>query len=485
MKVKYVIGGVAIVGLIGILALVADASANTIYVPDDQLSIQDAIDSAGAGDTIIVRDGIYYENVYVNKRLTIQSENGSTNCIVNASGSYDYAFAVDVDYANISGFTIENATEGGVYLWFANGCNILCNNFSHNYYGIYMHYSNGTNITGNTISNNNYGIKCYYMNASYIYPYNIEIHYNNIVGNTIYGVCSDVSVDSEYNYWGNETGPYHATLNPSGTGDNVSYNVDFTPWLGAYIKEEHTDELTPGTNIIESTDETDTIVEVDIATSTTITVVAYGNVNPADDDLPGGIKGVGTYIDVIIEDEGAVIFPVNISIYYTQYDLDSLGITEQQIDGMYYWNETAGMWQPYTTWGVNFTDVILGGTAYQGHVWALAENPDQLSPKVIGAYSPQDALESIKDMIDDLAIRTVFKKILKTPLNLAHRYLNCADRLRENGRDELANIMENAAIIKLEVFQRIVNCMRERILTEDEADILISQAENVIIKLQL
>ena len=63
----------------------AIASAATIYVPDDQGTIQSAVNAANSGDTIIVRDGTYNENVDVNvAHLTIRSESGSANCIVNA-----------------------------------------------------------------------------------------------------------------------------------------------------------------------------------------------------------------------------------------------------------------------------------------------------------------------------------------------------------------------------------------------------------------
>jgi pectin methylesterase-like acyl-CoA thioesterase len=49
-------------------------NAATIYVPDDYGTIQDAVDNATAGDTIIVRDGTYTENVHVNKSLTMYSK---------------------------------------------------------------------------------------------------------------------------------------------------------------------------------------------------------------------------------------------------------------------------------------------------------------------------------------------------------------------------------------------------------------------------
>ena len=48
-----------------------------LYVPDEFTKVQWAVDNASAGDTIIVRDGTYIENVEVDKQLTIKSENGS------------------------------------------------------------------------------------------------------------------------------------------------------------------------------------------------------------------------------------------------------------------------------------------------------------------------------------------------------------------------------------------------------------------------
>jgi hypothetical protein len=44
-------------------------------------------------------------------------------------------------------------------------------------------------------------------------------------------ISAGVVVDADSNYWGDPSGPYHPTANPSGTGSWVSDNVIFTPWL--------------------------------------------------------------------------------------------------------------------------------------------------------------------------------------------------------------------------------------------------------------
>ena len=58
------------------------ASAGTIVVSKDPggdfSSIQEAVDNASAGDSIVVRSGIYYESLVVDKTLEIRSETGDS-----------------------------------------------------------------------------------------------------------------------------------------------------------------------------------------------------------------------------------------------------------------------------------------------------------------------------------------------------------------------------------------------------------------------
>jgi len=107
------------------------------------------------------------------------------------------------------------------------------NSISNLDYGMYIEGSvgSGSTIMHNTIQNNVYGIYlCDDANAA-----NVTIHYNNIAENSDWGIYNDGTgvLNATLNYWGDATGPYHSTLNSDGQGDNVSDNVEFTPWLDA------------------------------------------------------------------------------------------------------------------------------------------------------------------------------------------------------------------------------------------------------------
>ena len=135
-----------------------------IYVPDDFSTIQDAVDAAYLGDTIIVRDGSYTEDVSVYKRVTIRSENGFDSTIVQN-------FDVAADYVTINGFSMEDY----IVLYSSDYCNIsnlycfrrsiilrhssnniISNNIcsSHQNSGIQLYSSNNNSICNNTCSNN-------------------------------------------------------------------------------------------------------------------------------------------------------------------------------------------------------------------------------------------------------------------------------------------------------------------------------------------
>jgi len=150
----------------------------TRYVPDDFPTIQAAIDAANSGDTIIVREGTYVEEVKVNKTLAIRSEKGAELTIVQGGGAGD-VFAVTADNVEINGFVIKDGISGiklfssnntisnnkinsnnfGVYAGENSQNNKIENNIisSNREKGIYLDYSSNNIITNNVISLNGMG----------------------------------------------------------------------------------------------------------------------------------------------------------------------------------------------------------------------------------------------------------------------------------------------------------------------------------------
>jgi len=181
------------------LVLTAFASvseAKTIYVPDDYEKIQWAVNHASAGDTIIVRDGIYYESIIVSKQLTIKSENGPANCIVNGTGSD--VFTLKADGIRIEGFTITGG-ENGINIR-SNNNMIINNNISSNFDGIKL-YDSDNNISNNIIRSNNCdGIHLLFSNNNSISENNISSNDNGIFL-SFYSNNNSISKNNISNKW--------------------------------------------------------------------------------------------------------------------------------------------------------------------------------------------------------------------------------------------------------------------------------------------
>ena len=146
------------------VALCGAASAAELHVGTGQTysTIQDAVDNATSGDTIIVHAGTYEENVKISKpSLTLRGEDRDVVTVTAADPTGD-VFRVDyVDYVNISGFTVTGGGNYGIDIGAnANHCNISDNNVSNNENGILLESSNGYTVIRNNIikSNIGYGI---------------------------------------------------------------------------------------------------------------------------------------------------------------------------------------------------------------------------------------------------------------------------------------------------------------------------------------
>ncbi|HDD36012.1 MAG TPA: hypothetical protein ENF50_00895, partial [Archaeoglobus veneficus] len=146
------IKSLSIILVFAILLCIINVQAATIYVPDNYKSIQQAIDNANDGDTIIVRDGIYYENVKIDKSVTLKSENGSANCIIDGSKEGNVV-TIKADKVVIEGFSIRNSGQewwenAGIYI--VSDYNVIRNNnITNNDDSIYLGSSNNNTITNN------------------------------------------------------------------------------------------------------------------------------------------------------------------------------------------------------------------------------------------------------------------------------------------------------------------------------------------------
>ncbi|KKG07345.1 NosD domain-containing protein [Methanosarcina sp. 2.H.A.1B.4] len=159
------------IGFALLLLSSGSAAARRITVGSDDNkdfpSIQEAVNAAEAGDTVYVYNGLYMENIYLDKEISVRSISGrpETN-IVTAKNSHDHVFHVIANNVTISGFSINGANDtqkAGIYLENAQGILISNNNLSSNRLGIYLESSTTNMLNLNDVSENEVGI---FLNAS-------------------------------------------------------------------------------------------------------------------------------------------------------------------------------------------------------------------------------------------------------------------------------------------------------------------------------
>jgi YD repeat-containing protein len=156
-------------GKAGSQRLPVPLAAITIHVPADQATIQAAINAANNGDTVLVSDGTYQENINFNgKAITLSSVNGPSTTIIDG-GAIDSVVTFRTGEGSnsvLNGFTIRNGFSnfnkpnfgegGGIFIGSASPTvtnNVITKNQGCDGAGIFTS-SGGPLIQGNVISNN-------------------------------------------------------------------------------------------------------------------------------------------------------------------------------------------------------------------------------------------------------------------------------------------------------------------------------------------
>ncbi len=112
-----------------------------IIIPDDYLTIQEGINNADPEDIIFIKNGIYYENIVVDKKITLIGEN-KYNTIVDGILNLESTIKVNSPNVIIKNFTIING---------------LSDSTAWDNSGIFIRSSNVT-IENNLIMHNTLGI---------------------------------------------------------------------------------------------------------------------------------------------------------------------------------------------------------------------------------------------------------------------------------------------------------------------------------------
>ncbi|UCF07629.1 MAG: right-handed parallel beta-helix repeat-containing protein [Thermoplasmata archaeon] len=239
-------------------------------------NIQDGIDDADSGNTILVYEGSDEENVIINKTISLYGEDKNTT-IIDANESGDVV-RITADWVNISGFTITGSgkDDSGIQLENANfsriSGNIIINNgegirlsadsnrnnisdntissnddvgiigwgssnnsfvgnfvLNHTMYGIGILFSSDNNISNNEVVNNRYGIKLLYSTTTTLIGNEMEEDGIALEGNMVedwnsHDIDTTNTVDGKpVYYWKNRNG---GTV-PSGAGQVILANCTY------------------------------------------------------------------------------------------------------------------------------------------------------------------------------------------------------------------------------------------------------------------
>ena len=210
-----------------------------IVVPDDFATVQQAINNASSGDVIYVKTGTYYENVLVNKSISLIGENVNTtvidgsglgtvieisagkvaimnltvknsgasiqdsaielsnveNCSISGNVLIDDGYNGIMLYQSVRNTVIANVVEetglNGIILYGSDNDTVSENTVQNaSFYGIVLQNSSGCNVKDNIVTSNYEGIALVNSNGN-------SVSHNTVTGSVSRGIRLDDP--SDYN----------------------------------------------------------------------------------------------------------------------------------------------------------------------------------------------------------------------------------------------------------------------------------------------
>jgi len=149
--------------------VIVDDDAESSWYDDTHVAtIQEGVNIALEDDIVFVRNGIYYENIVVNKSIYLVGEN-KENTIIDGQGFT--TVYINSSSVCISDFTITNATtwsNDGIYI---DSCSMIsitnCNIYNNNGDGIVLYHSDKNIISDCNLHHNSYYYGIRMINSSW------------------------------------------------------------------------------------------------------------------------------------------------------------------------------------------------------------------------------------------------------------------------------------------------------------------------------
>jgi parallel beta-helix repeat protein len=233
----------------------------TIVVPDEYSTIAGAVANALPGDTVFVKNGVYHENVRVDKSLLVVGEDCENTVVIGEGDVGDgNVFTLAADNVTVEGFTIKSI-DYSTAKQYANGvnvrgdnCTVRGNNILNTFWGVLCPIQSYTLITENNITGNlKEGIRFYggsfntisrnFIAGNKASGIAIEGYSNVISGNTIKNNTRAIGLGSSYSVvFANvisdhtESGVYFVGSNNTVAANQISdsgMGIYFPPYFAA------------------------------------------------------------------------------------------------------------------------------------------------------------------------------------------------------------------------------------------------------------